>query len=50
MGVPKKEGKWTFRNGIQDTFSSSIYEKELHSVNFSELEFEPIWKIIHRQK
>lgn len=49
-GMPEKEGKWTFGNGIQDTFSNSIYKKDLHFVNFNEVEFEPIWEIIHRQK
>lgn len=49
-GMPDKEGKWVFMNGIQDTFSNNIYEKDLHALNFDELEFEPVWEIIHRQK
>lgn len=50
-GKPEKAGNWTFVNGIQDTFSTKIYkDKDLHSVDFDELEFEPTWEIIHRDK
>lgn len=47
---PEKAGNWTFVNCIQDTFSTGIYKgKNLQSLNFGELEFEPIWKVIYRQ-
>lgn len=50
-GKPEKSGNWTFVNGIQDTFSNGIYkEKNLHSFDFDDLEFEPVWEVIHRQK
>lgn len=44
-------GNWTFVNCIEYTFSNGIYKgKNLHSFNFDELEFEPIWEVIHKQK
>jgi hypothetical protein len=47
-GKPEKAGNWTFVNGIQDTFSSGIYEgQNLHTLNFNELEFQPVWEIIY---
>jgi len=49
-GMPEKDQKWTFKNGIQDTFSTGIYEEDLHLVNFDALEFEPAWEVIYRQK
>ena len=49
-GRPEKEGKWNFVNGIQDTFSNSIYEKDLHTLNFDDVEFEPVWEIIYQEK
>ena len=50
-GTPEKAGKWIFKNGIQDTFSTGIYEeKDLHHLNFGELEFEPVWEIIYQEK
>lgn len=50
-GKPEKAGNWTFVNCIQDTFSNGIYkEKSLHSFDFDELEFEPTWEVIYRQK
>jgi hypothetical protein len=50
-GKPEKAGNWTFVNWIQDTFSNGIYKgKNLHSFDFDELEFEPIWEVIYRQK
>lgn len=50
-GKPEKEGNWTFANRIQDTFSNSIYkDKNLHSLEFEELEFGTIWEVIHRHK
>ncbi len=50
-GKPEKAGNWTFVNWIQDTFSTGIYKgKNLHSVDFNELEFEPTWKILFKQK
>jgi len=50
-GRPEKAGSWTFVNWIQDTFSNGIYKGvNLHSIDFDELEFEPIWKVIYRQK
>ena len=49
-GIAEKEGKWIFRNGIQDTFSSGIYEEDLHILKFEELEFEPVWEIIYQNK
>jgi hypothetical protein len=49
-GKTEENGNWTFVNGIQDTFSNGIYKgQHLHSVNFNELEFEPVWEIIYRQ-
>lgn len=48
-GKPEKVGNWTFVNWIQDTFSSDIYkDKNLHSFQFEELEFEPTWEVIYR--
>ncbi len=48
---PEKVGNWTFVNWIQDTFSNGIYkEKNLHSFDFEDIEFEPIWEVIYRQK
>ena len=50
-GYPEKTGNWTFTNGIQDTFSNGIYkEKDIHTFDFDELEFEPTWEAIYRQK
>ncbi|OXA85360.1 hypothetical protein [Flavobacterium hercynium] len=50
-GVPEKNGKWIFCNGIQDTFSAGIYkEQDLHSIDFNDVEFEPFWEIIYQQK
>ena len=50
-GRPEKAGNWTFINWIQDTFSNGIYkEGNLHSYNFEELIFEPIWELIHKEK
>lgn len=50
-GKPEKAGNWTFVNWIQDTFSNGIYkEKNLHSLEFDKLEFEPIWEVIYRNK
>lgn len=50
-GKPEKAGNWTFVNWIQDTFSNGIYkEKNLHSLEFDKLEFEPIWEVIYRHK
>ncbi|KDN55770.1 hypothetical protein [Flavobacterium seoulense] len=50
-GKPEKAGNWTFVNWIQDTFSKGIYkEKNLHSLEFDKLEFEPIWEVIYRNK
>ena len=50
-GKPEKAGNWTFVNRIQDTFSNGIYkEKNLHSLEFDKLEFEPIWEVIYRNK
>jgi len=50
-GKPEKAGNWTFVNWIQDTFSNGIYkEKNLHSFDFDDLEFEPIWDVIYRHK
>jgi hypothetical protein len=50
-GIPEKEEKWNFENGIQDTFSNGIYnEHDLHTLNFDDLEFEPVWEIIYPQK
>jgi len=48
---PEKVGNWTFVNWIQDTYSGGIYkEQSLHSFNFSELEFEPIWEVVYKEK
>ncbi len=50
-GRPEKIGEWTFVNWIQDTFSNGIYKgKNMHSFDFNELEFEPKWEVIYRQK
>jgi len=50
-GKPENSGNWTFVNWIQDTFSNGIYkEQNLHSFDFDELEFEPVWEVIYRQK
>ncbi|MBE9461315.1 hypothetical protein ACFP1I_00920 [Dyadobacter subterraneus] len=50
-GKPEKAGNWTFSNWIQDTFSNGIYKgQSLHTFDFGELEFEPVWEIIYRQK
>ncbi|MFC4476374.1 hypothetical protein [Flavobacterium chungangensis] len=50
-GKPEKAGNWTFGNWIQDTFSSDIYKnKNLHSFQFEELEFEPTWEVVYRDK
>ena len=50
-GKPEKVGNWTFVNWIQDTFSNGIYKGDsLHKFDFDELEFEPVWELIHRQK
>jgi hypothetical protein len=50
-GVPENKGNWTFPNWIQDSFSSGIYKgNNLHSIEFKEIEFEPVWEIIHREK
>lgn len=47
----EKVGNWTFINGIQDTFCENIYkEKNLHSFAFEELEFEPTWEVLHKNK
>lgn len=49
-GKTEKAGNWTFVNWIQDTFSNGIYKGEsLHSLDFNELEFEPIWEVIYKQ-
>ncbi|PAM93363.1 hypothetical protein B4N84_17605 [Flavobacterium sp. IR1] len=49
-GRPEKEGKWIFNNGIQDTFTAGIYkQQDLHNINFDDLEFEPVWQIIHQK-
>jgi len=49
-GRPEKEGKWSFNNGIQDTFTAGIYkQQDLHNINFDDLEFEPVWQIIHQK-
>ena len=48
---PEKAGNWTFVNWIQDTFSNGIYKEiNLHLFDFDELEFEPKWEVIYRQK
>ncbi len=48
---PENAGNWTFANWIQDTFSNGIYKgQNLHNFNFEELEFEPIFQVIYRQK
>jgi hypothetical protein len=50
-GKPEKAGSWTFGNWIQDTFSNGIYrEKNMHKFDFEELEFEPVWEVIYRQR
>lgn len=50
-GKPENKGNWTFVNWIQDTFSNGIYKgQNLHSFNFDELEFEPVWEIIYSKK
>jgi hypothetical protein len=50
-GKPEKSGNWTFVNSIQDTFSNGIYKgQNLHSFDFNELEFEPAWEMIYRQR
>ncbi|GAA4444377.1 hypothetical protein GCM10023188_46300 [Pontibacter saemangeumensis] len=50
-GKPETVGNWTFVNWIQDTFSGGIYKgQNLHSLDFSELEFEPAWEIIYQEK
>lgn len=50
-GKPENSGSWTFRNGIQDTFSNGIYKgRNPHSIDFEQLEFEPTWDVIYRQK
>jgi hypothetical protein len=50
-GQPEKIGNWTFVNWIQDTFSNGIYKgQNLHTLEFNELEFEPIWEVLYRQK
>jgi hypothetical protein len=47
----EKSGNWTFGDSIQDTFSNNIYKgKNLHSFDFEQLIFEPIWEVIYRQK
>ena len=48
---PEKAGNWTFRNGIQDTFTSGLYQdKNIQDFEFNELIFEPEWEIIYREK
>ena len=50
-GTPEKAGKWTFLNWIPDTFTNGIYtEKSPHTIPFSELQFDPVWKIIYKQQ
>ncbi len=50
-GKPEKAGNWTFVNGIQDTFSTGIYKgQSLHSIDFAELDFEPSWEVIYKQR
>ena len=50
-GSADKVGDWTFVNWIQDTFSNGIYKgQDLHSFDFTELEFKPVWEVVHRQK
>jgi hypothetical protein len=50
-GKPETVGNWAFVNGIQDTFSGGIYNgQSLHSLDFSKLEFEPVWEIIYQEK
>jgi len=49
-GKTEKAGNWTFVNWIQDTFSNGIYKgQSLHSLDFNELEFEPIWEVIYKK-
>jgi hypothetical protein len=49
-GKPENNANWTFVNWIQDTSSNGIYRgQNLHSFEFNELEFEPVWEIIYRQ-
>jgi hypothetical protein len=49
-GKPEKAGNWTFPNWIQDTFSNGIYKNtNIHSFDFDDLQFEPVFKIIHRE-
>lgn len=48
---PEKAGNWTFRNAIQDTFTSGLYQdKNIQDFEFNELIFEPEWEIIYREK
>jgi len=50
-GKPEKSGNWTFVNWIQDSSGDSNYKgQSLHSFDFSELEFEPVWEIIYKEK
>lgn len=50
-GMPQKGKKWKFVNWIQDTVTSEIYEgKNLNNINFNEIQFEPFWEIIYKQK
>ena len=50
-GKPERVGNWTMVNGIHNTFSNGIYkEQSLHSYEFKELEFEPVWEIIYRNE
>ena len=50
-GTAERVGNWTMVNDIQYTFSNGIYkEQSLHSIEFKELEFEPVWEIIYRSE
>ncbi len=50
-GKSEKVKKWSFVNWIQDTSSNGIYEgKNLNNLNFNEIQFEPVWEIIYKQK
>lgn len=45
-----QETHWHFINGIQDTFSFSIYNgasNDLHKIPFQDIQFTPFWEIIH---
>lgn len=50
-GKLEKAGNWTFVNWIQDTFSAGIYKgQSLHSIDFTEIEFEPTWEVIYKHR